>query len=61
MPTNYKIEIIFPQDMSEFFWCIIKIDTTNSYNIGCGLATSYYEAAQNAYNYLTQHIIPSHN
>lgn len=56
MPKNYKIEIIFQQDMSEFFWCIIQTDATSSYNIGHGLAPSYFEAAKKAYDYLTQYI-----
>lgn len=57
MPINYKIEIIFHRDLSEFFWCIIETDSTSSYNVGHGLAASYLEATQKAYDYLTQYVI----
>lgn len=61
MPVNYKIEILFQTNISEFFWCIIEINPYASYNIGHGTASSYLKAVQKAYDYFEKYITTKNN
>ncbi len=56
MQINYKIEVFMPTNESDYFWCIVQINPSNSYNIGHGIASSYFEAIWAAYNYWRKYV-----
>ncbi len=45
-----------PTNESDYFWCIVQINPSNSYNIGHGIASSYFEAIWAAYNYWRKYV-----
>lgn len=57
MEPYYKIEFFFKDDQKEFFWCIIKITSSYTCNIGHGISNSYNDAVQEAYGYFQKNLV----